>query len=170
MVKISAAGRKLIQDSEGLRLKAYQCSANTWTIGWGTTMYPGFVAVGAGDEITKQQAEEYFDHDVEKFERAVGTRIKSAITQRMFDALVSFSYNIGANAFKKSTLALKVDRDPNDPEILAEFKKWDKVDGKPNKGLAARRKKEAEFYFFHYESPEDADKQADLDNKKGVNG
>ena len=62
-------------------------------------------------------------------------------------ALVSFAYNLGQNALKNSTLLKKVNANPNDPAIRAEFNKWVNAGGKKLAGLVARRKAEADLYF-----------------------
>lgn len=84
---------------EGLRLKAYQDVVGVWTIGYGhtKTAKPGMV-------ITEKEAERLLREDLAWAERAVANGVKVAITQPMFDAMVSLCFNIGAGAFAKSTL------------------------------------------------------------------
>ena len=66
---------------------------------------------------------------------------------QQFDALVSFAYNVGTANFAKSTLLKKVNANPNDASIRAEFGKWNKSNGRVLKGLVTRRKEEADLYF-----------------------
>jgi lysozyme len=44
-------------------------------------------------------------------------------------------------------LLKKVNRNPNDPTIRAEFNKWTKAGGKTLRGLVTRRNAEADLYF-----------------------
>jgi lysozyme len=57
------------------------------------------------------------------------------------------SYNIGLNAFSKSTLLKKVNFNPDDLTIKNEFLKWNKAGGKEVKGLTNRREQESQIYY-----------------------
>ena len=70
----------------------------------------------------------------------------SHINQNQFDALVSFCYNLGVNAFEGSTLRRLINANPNDPNIPAQFERWDNAGGKQLPGLYTRRVKEAQLY------------------------
>jgi lysozyme len=70
-----------------------------------------------------------------------------SVNQNQYDALVSFVFNLGIGAFRKSTLLKKIQANPNDPAIRAEFMKWVNAGGKPLKGLITRRAAEADLYF-----------------------
>jgi lysozyme len=83
----------------------------------------------------------------DKFATDVDKLIKSKLTQNQFNALVSFAFNLGVTALNKSTLLKKVNINPNDPTIAAEFAKWNKAGGKVLNGLTKRRAKEAKLYF-----------------------
>lgn len=148
---ISNKGVKLITQFEGLKLVAYLDSAGIWTIGYGTIVYPSGIKVKKGDKCTIKQAEEYFTHDLERFEDAVDDLVKSNINQNQYDSLVSLAYNIGIGAFSNSTLLKKVNKNPNDKSIASEFLKWDKVTvngvKKSISGLTYRRQKEYQNYF-----------------------
>ena len=134
-------------DNVAKYLKAYQCPAKVWTIGIGTTVYPNGTKVKAGDVITLEQATEYLMHDLKTFEIAVDSFTTDLITQSQFDALVSFAYNLGSGALKSSTLLKKVNANPNDPTIQAEFEKWVYAGNVKLQGLIKRRKSEAYLYF-----------------------
>jgi lysozyme len=71
------------------------------------------------------------------------------ITQNQFDALVSFAYNVGLEAFRKSTLLKKVNANPNDKLISNQFLRWNKSRGRVLQGLTNRRIEEARIYFAH---------------------
>lgn len=148
-MNISKTGIDLIKTFEGLRLNAYKCSANVATIGYGSTFYPNKANVKMGDVLRdKEEAEvllvatlKDFDIYVSKYTKAV------TLTQYQFDALVSFAFNCGLGALGSSTLLKKVLSNPNDPNIVLEFAKWNKGGGKVLQGLVKRRAKEAELYF-----------------------
>ena len=73
--------------------------------------------------------------------------ITADIGQNQFDALVSLAYNIGVSAFAKSTVAKRVNANPNDPTIRDAFLLWSKAAGKVLAGLVRRRTAEADLYF-----------------------
>ena len=82
-----------------------------------------------------------------RFSSKVSGTITSKVNQCQFDALVSFTYNVGIANLKKSTLLRKVNMNPNDETIRDEFMKWTKAGGKVYNGLVKRRKDEADYYF-----------------------
>lgn len=145
---LSENGIKTIKGFEAFRSKPYLDKAGVSTIGWGTIRYPNGVRVTLkDDEITQKQADIFFLHDVANFEKDVDALTIDSLTQNQFDMLVSFTYNLGAGALRRSTLLKKVNRNPNDLSIKDEFTKWIYADGKPLKGLLNRRNKEASIYF-----------------------
>lgn len=73
--------------------------------------------------------------------------VKSEVNENQFAALTSFAYNAGIGNLKSSTLLKKVNANPSDETIRAEFMKWDKAGGKQLAGLTRRRKAEADLYF-----------------------
>lgn len=140
-MKISQAGKDLIISFEGIRLEAYKCPAGVWTIGVGSTV----PAVHAGEVITKQQALARFDKDLTKFENAVDRLVKVPLTQNQFDALVSFTFNVGEGALAKSTLLKKLNAGDYDT-VPSELMKWTKGGGKELPGLVRRRRAEAAMW------------------------
>lgn len=152
-METSKTGIDLIKKYEGLKLKPYLCPAGIPTVGYGTTVYPNGRKVKLTDKaITKEQAESYLRFDVQnKCENYINVLVKQPINQNQFDALVSFVYNLGASAFERSTLLKKINQNPNDLSIEAEFLKWinARVNGKltPLNGLEKRRSEEAILYF-----------------------
>lgn len=142
-MSISNKGKNLIKEFEGLRLTAYQDSVGVWTIGYGHTGN-----VSKGQTITQAQADAFFDSDVQKFVNGVRSAVgNTQLTQGQFDALVSFSYNLGLGNLQKSTLLKKVKANPNDKSIRNEFLKWVKAGGVTLQGLVRRRTAEADLYF-----------------------
>jgi len=97
--------------------------------------------------LTLQQAEELLKFSLTTYEKAVDSFCRDDISQSQFDALVSFAYNLGTSALQKSTLIKKVNANPKDPTIKAEFLKWNKANGKVLAGLTKRRQAEANLYL-----------------------
>ena len=144
---ISNKGLKLIQEFEGLKLTAYQDVIGIWTIGYGNTFYLDGNIVKKGDKVTKAQAEALLKATIKEFETKVESLVKAKLNQNQFDALVSFTYNVGPANLKKSTLLKKVNINPNDESIAQEFIKWNKAGGQVVDGLTRRRQAESDLYF-----------------------
>ena len=114
----SQAGIDLIKSFENCELTAYQDVAGVWTIGYGHT-----AGVYAGMTITQAQAEEFLRSDLKTAENAVNGKVTYPLTQNMFDALVSLTFNIGSGNFGSSTLLKKLNQgDING--AANEFDRW----------------------------------------------
>ena len=140
-MQTSQNGIDLIEQFEGCKLEAYLCPANKWTIGYGHTS-----GVKKGDKITSRQAEDFLRSDLEKFENAINNLVTVELNQNQFDALVSFVFNIGINAFKQSTM-LKFINNGHFPLAAGQFDRWIKSNGKVLEGLVKRRKAEKELFL-----------------------
>lgn len=146
-MKTSINGLDFLAKEEGLRLKSYQDIVGIWTIGIGNTRYEDGTPVGPNEVITKERAIELFKNTLARFEATVSMATKG-LNQNQFDACVSLCYNIGEAAFRISTLRGIILGDPNNrAKIEPAWLKWNRAGGKVSKGLAARRKREVEFYF-----------------------
>lgn len=137
----------IIKKYEGLRLKAYICPAGVPTIGYGSTRYPDGRKIQMGDVITEKEAEQMLIHDVRKFESEVLASVTTPLNDNQLSALISFVYNVGAFAFRKSTIRKKINANRDDPTIKDEFMKWVRGGGKILPGLVKRRAEEAKLYF-----------------------
>jgi lysozyme len=147
-MKLNEDGYKLITDFEGFSSKPYLCSAKIPTIGFGNTYYHDGQRVTLLDKpITKEYALEIFKFIADRFCLAVNKQLKKEVNQNQTNALTSITYNIGIAAFMNSSLLKLVNKNPNDPLIALEFKKWNKVGKKEVAGLTKRRKHEADIYF-----------------------
>ncbi len=146
-MKLNKAGADLIKEFEGCKLKAYQCSAKKWTIGYGNTFFEDGTPVVAGNAISQQKAEDMFELIASEFASKVAKLVKSNVTENQFGALVSFAYNCGVVNLQKSTLLKKVNANHNDTSIKSEFAKWNKAGGKVLAGLTRRREAESNLYF-----------------------
>lgn len=144
-MKISEKGIALICQFEGFKSKPYQDVKGVWTIGYGTTIYPNGNRVAATDAaITKEQGIEYLRHHVDTFVSAELSALN--LKQNQYDALASFIYNCGVNAFRTSTLRKDVINGATPAKIEADFMLWNKSGGKVVDGLTNRRKAEAKLY------------------------
>lgn len=148
-MKTGKKGLDLIKEFEGWYPDPYLDPIGLATIGYGFTYYlPGRKKVTLKDKpLTKAQGDPMLKEILANYENDVLRMVKKPLTQNQFDALVSFTYNLGGDNLSKSTLLKKVNKDPNDPTISAEFMKWVNAGGKPFKGLIRRRKAEADLYF-----------------------
>lgn len=144
----SSTGLHLTEQFEGCRLTAYQDSVGVWTIGYGHTG----PEVCKGLSITMERAEELLIQDIAKAAAAVNRLVTYAhFTQDEFDALVDFTFNLGAGAFADSTLLKKLNA--GDIEgAAAEFMRWDHAGGKVLAGLTKRRDGERALFLLgaHY--------------------
>lgn len=146
-LKLTQAGANLIKHFEGClhphqgKYKAYRCPAGIWTIGWGTTTEHGH-AIKQDTVWTQEQCNAAARADMEKFEADVRRLVKVQLEPWQFDALVSFTYNVGAGNLAKSTLLKKVNA-KDFAGAAKEFLRWDKANGKTLAGLTRRRKSES---------------------------
>jgi lysozyme len=132
----SVEGLKLIADYEGCRLQPYQCSAGVWTSGIGHTA--GVKPAGA---ITEQQAAKNLLEDIQKTERGIKKCMPVTMPQPVYDAVVSFSFNVGATAACKSTLAYFINKQQW-REACGQLPRWVFVNGERSNGLERRRNAE----------------------------
>lgn len=136
-MKISAEGLALIKKFEGCELEAYQDAVGVWTIGYGHIK-----GVKEGMTITKQQAEEMLLEELVEYENYVLEAVNHQLDQCMFDALVSWTYNLGPSNLNASTM-LKVLNAGEYDAVPEQIKRWNKAGGKVLTGLVRRREAEA---------------------------
>lgn len=136
----------LVAHFEGYADRAYKCPAGIWTIGYGTTHYPGGKPVMEADTCTKEQAEEWLLWEIGKAASFIEKRVKVALNQHQFDALASFIYNVGPGAFEKSTL-LKMLNAGDVQGAADQFGKWVNGGGKTLPGLVRRRAAERDLFL-----------------------
>ena len=135
-MKCSQEGLALIKKFEGCRLKAYRCSANVLTIGYGHTG-----GVKEDDTISQPEADELLEKDIAKFEEYVSDNVIVELKQNQFDALVAWTFNLGVGNLRNSTMLKKLNEADYD-SIPFEMRRWNKAGGKPLDGLIRRRKAE----------------------------
>lgn len=139
-MKIGSTGVDLIKHFESCKLTAYQDSVGIWTIGWGHTG-----SVKKGDIWTQGEADNILLNDLDKFEGYVNQYVKVPLTQNQFDALVSWTFNLGPGNLKSSTMLTKLNEKKYD-EVLSQMKRWNKAGGKVLRGLERRRNAEAAMF------------------------
>ena len=148
-MKITSASSNcanLVKKFEGFRSKPYLCPANVPTIGYGTTRYEDGRKVSLTDPaVTEIRATELLMHDLQKFANYVDSYCRDDIKQNQFDALVSFTFNLGPGTLQRSTLRRKINQGYL-KEAPKEIKKYVYASGKKWPGLIKRRNNEA--YLF----------------------
>lgn len=140
-METSLRGMIMIKYFEGLRLRAYRCSAGVWTIGYGHTS-----GVSPDSVITREEAEHLLRIDVRDAEACVSSHVDVSLTQNQFDALVSFVFNLGCRRFLTSTLLKKLN-DEDYSGAAEEFPRWVKAGGVIIPGLVRRREEEKKLFM-----------------------
>jgi len=156
-MKVSDKCIHMIMHHEGVRSKPYQCPALLWTVGVGHVIDPTHARVPVAERkalpipagwdrvLSNDEIMDILKKDLNRFEQGVERLIKVPLTQGQFDALVSFSFNVGLGNLQNSTLRMKVNRE--DFESASEqFLVWTKAGGKVLKGLVTRRTDEQALF------------------------
>jgi len=130
----------MVKHFEGFEDTAYLCPANVWTIGYGRTKN-----VKEGDKITEPQAERDLQEELQEFGAQVLGVVDVSLLQNEFDALTSWTYNLGVGNLSSSTLLKKLNAGDKD-SVPSEMLRWNKAAGKVLAGLTARRQAEADLW------------------------
>ncbi|WP_426785273.1 lysozyme [Rahnella variigena] len=138
-LKTSAAGLALIADFEGCRLSAYQCSAGVWTNGIGHT-----AGVKPQTQISERQAAVNLVEDVMRVEKGIARCMPVAMPQPVYDAVVSFAFNVGVTTACKSTLAFFINKGEW-RKACEQLQRWVFVNGVRVTGLERRRTNELAY-------------------------
>jgi lysozyme len=157
-MNVSECCLESIRHHEGVRQKPYRDSVGLWTVGVGHLMYPEQTKIPVDQRggfplrtedfriFSMEEVDAILRADLARFERGVSSFCPVSLTQGQFDALVSFSFNVGLGTLQRSTLRQKVLR--GDMEGAAdEFLKYNKAGGKVLKGLDTRRKDERALFM-----------------------
>ncbi len=139
---ISKTGIDLIKRWEGWRAKAYKCPANKWTIGYGHTK-----TACRGMIISQQEGERLLRQDLQIYENAINSLVSVTLNQNQFDALVSFTYNVGRGALSQSTLLIRLN-EGNYSEAAEQFLRWVYGGGRKLPGLVSRRAAERQLFLL----------------------
>ena len=145
-MQTSEKGIALIKEFEGCKLTAYQDSVGVWTIGYGWTQPVDVKPIRAGMTIKQETAERLLKTGLVSYESDVSRLVKVSLTQGQFDALVSFTYNLGARSLSTSTLLRKLNAGDY-AGAADEFLRWNKAGGKVLNGLTRRREAERALFL-----------------------
>jgi lysozyme len=121
-------------------------AAGYWTIGVGHLIRPG---EHFDEPLLGDAAEKLFQQDLKPKAAAVNTRVSVPLFQGQFDAVLSWTYNLGEGALKSSTMLKKINAVRHE-DVPAQIKRWNKAGGKVVKGLERRREAEAELYRMRW--------------------
>ena len=142
-MKLSPQGLKLIAYFEGVRLKPYKCSAGLWTVGIGHLIGDGSYLPDSYKRVfTLEEVYALLAKDVARFERGVERYCPNRLTQSCFDALVSFSFNLGIGTLQRSSVRQKINRQDYSGAAKS-LLRYNKAGGVVNRGLTLRRQAEA---------------------------
>ena len=131
---------EVIRNFEGFRSHAYQDSVGVWTIGYGHTKN-----VQPTDIVSTAQGYRILAYELVEYENYVKNYVTVPLHQHQFDALVSWTYNLGPTNLKNSTL-LKVLNKGRYDLVPDEIRRWNKAGGKVLEGLVKRREAEAQLF------------------------
>lgn len=157
-MKVSKDAIEGIKKDEGVRLRPYRCPALLWTVGVGHVIDPNHIRVklderkgleipdGWDRTLTMDEVNDILAKDIITFERGVLRLCPEGLTQGRFDALVSFSFNVGLGNLQRSTIRMKHNRGDFDGAAES-FMAWTKAGGKELPGLVKRRKHERALYL-----------------------
>ena len=142
-MNISERGIALIKKYEGFCESVYVCPAGKNTIGYGHVI---LADEEFGQIISEDEAEALLNQDINKVEQSVDGIVTVVLSQNEFDALVAFTYNIGAKAFANSTLLRLLNNNDKNGAAL-QFDRWVYASGRVLSGLVARRSAEKALFL-----------------------
>lgn len=144
-MRISQDGLMIVKHFEGLYLKAYADPVGIWTIGYGHTGDAAY----SGNVISEKEAEDLLREDLRESEYFVDRYIDVDLKQNQFDALVTFTFNVGGGALAKSTLRKKLNGGDFEG-AAAEFPRWNKgtVNGQKITLPGLTRRRSSERFLF----------------------
>ncbi len=135
------AGIDLLKDFEGFRERAYLDVVGIPTIGYGFTQ-----GVKLGDHMTQAEGQERLKAELAEFEGGVTAACSRQPSENQLAALVCLAYNIGINAFRKSTV-LRLHNAGDFSGAADAFRLWCKAGGRVVTGLVNRREAERALYL-----------------------
>jgi lysozyme len=142
----SPAAVGVIKHFEGYSPIIYKDAAGYPTIGFGHLIKPG---EKIQEPLLGDAAERLLQKDIAPKAAAVNARVSVPLFQGQFDAVVSWTYNLGEGALKSSTMLKKINAARHD-EVPGQMKRWNKAGGKVLKGLERRREAEAALYRMRW--------------------
>jgi lysozyme len=147
--KLSPNGAAFIGRFEGFRSAMYNDAANHCTIGFGHLVHHGPINGSESAEfkagITRERALQLLQADAAIAAKCVATNVKVPLNQAQFDALVSFTFNVGTGAFTESTL-LKLLNKGEYAAVPGQLERWSRAGGRVLQGLLNRRHSEGTLF------------------------
>ena len=139
-MNVSGRGIQLIKHYEGVRNRPYRCPAGLWTVGVGHLIGDGKSLPESWNRtFTKEEIDGILKSDLRRFELGVHKMLPNMLLrQGEFDALVSFSFNLGLGCFQRSTVRQALLRGDK-AQAMESLIKYCKAGGKILKGLQTRR-------------------------------
>ena len=136
----SQRGIDLIKHFEGVRNRPYRDCIGLWTVGVGHLIGDGKQLPDSYNKtFTTGEIDELLKRDLRRFELGVSKMLPNVpLRQCEFDALVSFSFNLGVGCFQRSTLRQALLRG-NKEQAMETLMKYCRAGGKIIKGLQTRR-------------------------------
>jgi lysozyme len=147
----SKAGLDLIKSDESFVPKLYDCPAGDATVGYGHLVHHGLVCGAASEApfahgVTQEQGTALLMIDVGYAEHAIASLVKVPLSQGQYDALVSFTFNMGAGRLQSSTL-LRVLNLRQYTAAAGQFAAWVMGGGVKLPGLVIRRAAERALFI-----------------------
>jgi len=137
----------MIIHHEGVRLRPYKCPAGLWTVGVGHLIGDGKTLPDDWNRtFTMEEVNEILKKDLNRFESGVLRLCPNGLTQSRFDALVSFSFNVGLGNLQRSSVRMRHNRGDYDGAAEA-LLMWTKAAGRVLPGLVKRRQDERSLYL-----------------------
>lgn len=155
-MQLSEQGKSLLRELEGVEREPYQDAAGLWTVGCGHCLTKDELTSGkilCGDQtvrwkdgpLTDDEIDRLLEEDTGWAEAAVEVMVRVPLSQEQFDCLVLFCFNVGANAFRQSTLVKKLNQGLYE-DIPHELSRWCHAGGRVVQGLVIRRAREAALW------------------------
>jgi len=149
---LSADGLALLKDLEGVEAEPYLDSAGLLTVGCGHLLTKDELSSGkirCGDRVLRwkdgplssEEIDLLLADDVGWAEATVTTAVRVPLTPPQFDALVCLAFNIGATAFRQSTLCRQLNAGDY-ASVPGQFRRWTRAGGEQVPGLVRRRERE----------------------------
>lgn len=158
-MRMSEKGRRLITEWEGSKREAYEDEAGYLTIGVGhkltrSELTSGKLCIACRDVrwrhgLTEEQVGDLLGQDLRRYEQVADEAVTVTVSQHQFDALVSFCFNVGVSAFRRSTLVRLLNSGLYD-EVPGQLSRWVYAGGRVVQGLRNRREKEINLWVDGY--------------------
>jgi lysozyme len=144
-MRLTESGIELIKSFEGFRSEAYRDPAGVWTIGYGHTSAAGEPRVAEGMTVSRSEADAILRRDAANFSRQLNRALRVQLTDEQFSALVSFTYNVGPENLRRSSVLEAVNKS-DFASVPRRLSLWTKAGGRVLPGLVKRRAAEAAMF------------------------